>query len=111
MAVVCAEGREASKRLHVRNRVTEETFLIDTGAEISLLQVDKPSNNLPNSLKLYAANNTRIETYDKWIFYVAAVPYSIIGDLLNHYGLLMDLHCHRLIDCLSQRLKRGLTEF
>jgi hypothetical protein len=64
-------------------------------------------------LKLYAANATEIDTYSdqnlefhlnvrrsfKCKFVIANVLSPIIGaDFLSHYGLLIDLKNHRLID-------------
>lgn len=107
-----AADPNTSVRLHIRDRVTGELFLIDTGAEISLLPIGNASNKTPSNFKLYAANNTQINTYGEsfrilhlglrpltWNFCVASVPYPIIGaDLMKHYGLLPDLKGRRLID-------------
>ncbi|XP_076301738.1 uncharacterized protein LOC143219743 [Lasioglossum baleicum] len=88
-------------------------FLIDTGSDLSLLPVSAESRTRPSSLKLFAANDTRINTYGEirvildlglrrpieWNFCVAEVPYPIIGaDLLTHYGLTVDLKGRRVID-------------
>ena len=90
-----------------------QTFLVDTGADISLVPAIKKIHGEPTSYKLFAANNTRIDTYGetfrtidielrrdiKWNFTIAAVPYPILSaDLLTHYGLLVDLRSRRLID-------------
>lgn len=58
-----AADQDSSVRLHVRDRVTGELFLVDTGAEISLLPAGKATNRTPSNFKLYAANDTRINTY------------------------------------------------
>lgn len=124
MAEANTEGRQLSARLHVFDRVTTETFLVDTGAEISLLPVRDDRNAKPGDLKLYAVNNTRIDTYGErfrtlhlgirpitWIFCVAAVPYPIIGaDLLKRYGLLVDLKGKSLIDPQVNSFTRGVIK-
>ena len=71
-----------SKRLHVRDRISGKSFLIDTSADISLVPAN-PKPQRPNS----------------WSFCIADVPHPIIGaDLLSHYGLLVDLKRSRLVD-------------
>lgn len=85
---------------------------MDTGADISLIPALKKVHGVPSSRKLFAANDTRIDTYGetfrtldiglrrdiKWNFTIAAVPYPILGaDLLTHYGLLVDLRARRLV--------------
>lgn len=40
---------------------------MDTGAEISVLPVDKNSKIKPSNFYLYAANNTKIQTYGRKI--------------------------------------------
>jgi cleavage and polyadenylation specificity factor subunit 1 len=70
----------------------------------------------PRLLKLYTANTTEIDTYGeqnlelnlnlrrsfKWIFFIANVQSPIIGaDFLFHYGLLIDLKSHRLINTVT----------
>ena len=88
-------------------------FLVDTGADISLIPVTPRFRSSLSSRKLFAANNTLIDTFGevllvlnlglrrpvKWNFTVAAVPYPIIGaDLLAHHGITVDLAKRRLID-------------
>ncbi|KAG5326612.1 SETMR methyltransferase, partial [Pseudoatta argentina] len=67
-------------------------------------------NKTPTNFKLYAANNTRIDTYGEsfrtllgvginsvairlftWNFCVTSILYPIEADLIAHYGLLLDL--------------------
>lgn len=107
------EGGQISNRLHVRDRATGQMFLIDTGADISLLPANPKIRGEPSSYKLFAANNTRIDTFGesfreldlglrrtiRWNFCIAAVPYAIIGaDIIGHYGLMVDLQRRRLVD-------------
>ncbi|XP_058808300.1 uncharacterized protein LOC131673921 [Phymastichus coffea] len=110
------EGISSSNRLHVRDRIAGQIFLIDTGADISMLPADPKIREKPSLFKLYAANNSRINTFGeslhtlnlglqrpiRWNFCIADVPVAIIGvDLLAHYRLLVDLNKRRLIDPLS----------
>lgn len=88
-------------------------FLVDTGADISFIPAKDNIEQEPSSLQLFAANDTRINTYGesfrelnlgfkrpiRWNFCIASVPYPILGaDLLGHHGLLVDLRQMRLID-------------
>ena len=92
------------------------TFLVDTGAEISLIPVGSRPNRNPSDLKLFAANNSPIDTFGEkrltldlklrrpitWTFFVAGVPHPIIGaNLLKYYGLVVDLSKQQLIDPLT----------
>ena len=81
-------------------------------------------NKIPSNFKLYAANNTRIDTYGEsfrtlhlgirpltWNFCVALVPYRIIGaDLIAHYSLLPDLKGRRLIDSQNNVYASGIVK-
>ncbi|XP_033214030.1 uncharacterized protein LOC117171086 [Belonocnema kinseyi] len=105
-----------SKRLLSRDKNSQKKFLIDTGADISILPIGKNLKKRSTSLKLSSANNSGIDTYGGtilsidfglrrpivWNFCIAAVPYTIIGaDLLDHYRFLVDIHGKRLIDPLT----------
>lgn len=108
---------QINNRLCVFDRNTQERFLVDTGADISVLAVkNKKKPSLPSNLKLYAANNTPIATYGertvnlnlglrrcfKWTFIVADVKTSILGaDFLRHFKLLVDLHKRKLVDRIT----------
>lgn len=110
------EGLLISNRLHIRDRASGQLFLIDTGADISLLPANPNIRGNPSDVKLFAANDTRIDTFGetfrvldlglrrpiRWNFVIAAVPYPIIGaDLLSHYGLTVDIKKRRIIDTTS----------
>lgn len=111
-----------SSRLFIFDNQTKTRYLIDTGADVSIIP---PTNNerqqqpcqKEKRLQLFAANGTPIDTYGqrqitlhlglrrqfKWKFIVADVTRSIIGaDFLEHYGLLVDLQKRRLIDTQTQ---------
>lgn len=107
------EDVNKSFRLHIRDRKTGQYFLIDSGADISVVPADPKIKLLPTKFKLFAANGTTINTYGesnreldfglrrpiKWNFCIAAVEHGIIGaDLLNYYGILVDVKRRRIID-------------
>lgn len=105
-------------RLKITDRTTNKSFLIDTGADVSVIPPSKLTADIkPSPTKLYAANNTTIKVYGQttlrldlglrrdftWTFIIAAVSQPIIGaDFLAHFELLVDLKRNRLIDNVTQ---------
>lgn len=111
-------------RLSVTDRQSGERFLIDTGAEISVIAVKMKKT--PTEFKLYAANGSCIHTYGEktlqlnlglrrnytWTFVVADVKRSIIGaDFLRHHNILVDLRGGRLIDGLTKLSIKALSTY
>lgn len=107
-----------SSRLFIFDAETKTRYLIDTGADVSIIP---PTNNerqhkqRPDEkrMQLFAVNGTPIDTYGqrqitlhlglrrqfKWQFIIADVTRAIIGaDFLEYHGLLVDLQKRRLID-------------
>lgn len=108
-------------RLYIVDNSTKLRFLIDTGADISVLpsSLIKHHNLKNTNHTLFAANGTRIKTFGEkrlqidlglrrcfdWNFVLAEVKCPIIGsDFVTHYDLLIDLKNNKLIDRLT-----GLT--
>ncbi|XP_033231568.1 uncharacterized protein LOC117182587 [Belonocnema kinseyi] len=88
--VEAANEDGSSNRFHIHGCASGLHFLVDTGAEISLILVTNPMAK-PAALKLFAANDTIIKTY--------AVANPIIGaNLLDHYGIVVDIRRRKLID-------------
>jgi transposase InsO family protein len=100
-------------RLSVTDTKSGTRFLIDTGAEVSVLAAKMKHRVTPSDYNLFAANGSPIKTYGqktmclnlglrrdfKWTFIIADVRNSIIGaDFLSKYKLLVDLHARRLRD-------------
>lgn len=89
-------------------------FLIDTGADVSVLPACyTPNIGTTKLTKLFAANGSPIQTYGEkrirlsfglrrnftWTFLLANVNCAIIGsDFLRHYDLLVDMKEGKLID-------------
>lgn len=99
-------------------------FLVDTGAERSIIPVDKDNKEPPDRTKLIAANGSSINTYGEanitltfgrnrkfnWKFIVADVTESILGaDFFKYYNLLVDLGKKRLIDRQTQTQVNSLS--
>ncbi|GFX80390.1 hypothetical protein TNCV_3820471 [Trichonephila clavipes] len=100
-------------RLFVKDKETGCQFLVDSGADVSILPWTKTKGECQASqYKLYAANGTEIPTYGlkiltldlglrrpfQWPFIIAKVERGIIGaDFLQKFQLLIDLHNRKLI--------------
>lgn len=98
-------------------------FLIDTGSDLSVLPKSCAEGSPHSaSFKLYAANDTVIDTFGEkllhldfnlrrsftWMFTVADVTRPILGaDFLKHYGLWVDLKKKRLIDSITKLSSNG----
>lgn len=101
-------------RLIICDRCDGTIYLIDTGADVSVIPRNMVRGILrPTDIRLFAANNTVINTYGfkmrsldlglrrtfKWNFVVAEVKQPMISaDFLAHHGLLPDLKNRKLID-------------
>lgn len=115
-----------NNRLIVTDRQSGERFLIDTGADISVLAAKPRQKQIPTSFKLYAANGSSINTYGEetlklniglrrnysWSFIIADVKRSIIGaDFLRHHNILVDLKGQQLIDGLTKLSIKALSTY
>ena len=97
--------------LHVQDAVSGTFFLVDTGAEVSIVPPTGSDRSQPSSMNLIAANGSKIKSYGtrqrtlkinnspySWRFQVADVHRSILGaDFLRVHGFLVDLANKRLI--------------
>lgn len=118
-------GHTLPRRLFVTDKKNSLKFLVDTGADISILPASTFRKfRAPDPYKLYAANGATINTYGKQImsldlglrrsfvyeFIVADVTKPILGaDFLGDYGLLIDISNKKLIDNTTQ-LKANCIE-
>ena len=108
-----------SSLIFVTDSSTKYRFLVDTGAELSILPRSsvRPRRTTRCDSQLYAANGSTIATFGlqhavldlglrrrfSWDFIVADVQHPILGaDFLKHYGLLVDVRSRRLVDSLTQ---------
>lgn len=110
-------------RVLVADSSSKWRFLIDTGADISVI----PKSYAPHAedqqdLTLFAANHTKIKTYGTkrivldlglrrqfaWSFVIADVRQPIIGvDFLRYFDLLVDAKNHRVIDSTTRLSSNG----
>jgi hypothetical protein len=99
--------------LYVHDRKSGRRFLIDTGAQVSVLPASSHDSRYgTRGLPLVAANGTTIKSYGtrtvqlqigsqlyEWPFVLAEISKPIIGaDFLRSFALLVDLRGSRLID-------------
>ena len=105
-----------SALLYIYDNMSRLRFLVDTGADVSVLPALASQRSLPPALHLYAANGTKIPVYLRktvqldfnlgrafeWTFYVGNVSKAILGaDFLKHFNLIIDLKGQKLIDPLT----------
>jgi len=110
-------GLSPSRLFYVRDRLSGLQFLVDTGAEVSIIP-PTPSERTRRQghFSLQAVNSTTIATYGvrlltldlglrrtfRWTFIVANVKQPILGaDFLQNFNLLVDIRHHRLSDAVT----------
>ena len=99
-------------------------FLVDTGADVSVIPPSPFERKHPQSLCLEAVNHTSIPTYGTrsltlnlglrrtfhWAFIIADVRKPILGaDFLHHFSLLVDIKHHKLMDGLTHLHIQGIA--
>jgi cleavage and polyadenylation specificity factor subunit 1 len=97
---------QPSARLLVKDTKTNTTFLVDTGACISVIPPRKEDLTQVEDINLTAANGSRIATYGErlltldfglhqplqWVFTIAEVQQPILGaDFLAHYNIIVNM--------------------
>ena len=118
-------GQIPSRLFYVTDNATKLRFLVDTGAEVSVLPPSvSDRNHRKSTLTLQAVNNSPITTYGnrlltlniglrrtfQWVFIIADVKNPIIGaDFLRHYSLLVDVEHNRLVDNITQLQIQGVS--
>nr|VZI39486.1 unnamed protein product [Spirometra erinaceieuropaei] len=122
-ANLCCSGRT----FYVCDNVTRRRFLVDTGAQISVIPPTPVDRRCPSpGLQLQAANCSPISNFGSrsltqniglrrsfsWIFVIADVPHAILGsDFLAEFDLLVDCRRSCLLDRTTGLSVRGLTPF
>ena len=101
--------------MSIKDINTGKLFLIDSGADVSVLPLTS-SSSLPASGALVAANGTKINTFGaktltlnfgafvvEHAFLLAEVPRPILGsDFFAKHGLLIDVRQRQLVRLSSQ---------
>ena len=118
-------GHHPCRLFYVTDCTSGLRFLVDTGAEVSVIPPSvSDRTHHRNTLTLQAVNNTSIATYSnrlltlniglrhafQWVFIIADVKNPIIGaDFLRHYSILVDVAHNRLVDSLTQLQVQGIV--
>lgn len=122
---VNADENEKSNRLFIPDVKSGFKFLVDTGADVSVIPSTRTHrlNALITDKPLFAANGTIINTYGAtrltldlglrrpftWQFIIADTKNPIIGsDFLQHHNLLVDLKHSKLIDAQTLLAQHGI---
>lgn len=103
-----------SRRLILYDNINKLKFLIDTGADVSVVPPNESQRKYPDkNVYLYAANKSPIQTYGEkiltvdlklrrkftWSFIVANVTQPILGaDFFANFDISVNLHNRKLID-------------
>ena len=102
-----------SRRLFVRDRITNMNLLVDTGSDVSILSANNLQKRNTPQQTLFAANSSVINVYGQrtitldfelgrqftWNFLVANVSKPILGaDFLHFFELVPDLRNKCLVD-------------
>ncbi|BHF57102.1 hypothetical protein SprV_0100004300 [Sparganum proliferum] len=116
-----AAGSVANLRtrpLFLWDRIAGANFLVDSGAEVSVVPPTPAERKNRRSFCLTAANNSSIPTFGqrsitldlglrrifRWVFISADFSVALIGaDFLAHFNLLVDLRNRRPVDCITGR--------
>lgn len=110
------KGRAFNYRLFVIDKKTGIKFLVDSGADVSLIPATC-NDKVSSDFKLYAANGSEIPCFGhkiltldlglrrdfQWPFIIAKVSKGILGaDFLNRFNLLIDIKNKQLIDGVTK---------
>ncbi|GFX18045.1 retrovirus-related Pol polyprotein from transposon opus [Trichonephila clavipes] len=110
---------QESRRLFFRDRISNVSFLVDTGSDVSLLPALEYHKRHPPQLTLFAANSSTINVYGQktlsldlnvrrefiWTFLLASVKTPILGaDFLHYFELVPDLR-HKCLRVLKTKLQ------
>ena len=125
LAATSVPGLVPSRLFYVSDRVCGLRFLVDTGAEVSVLSPSRTERKFPKaSLTLQAVNGSPIQTFGtgsltlslglrrtfRWVFIVADVAQPILGaDFLRHFNLLVDMKRSRLVDSTTELHIQGIS--
>ena len=117
-------GLIPSRLLFITDNCSSTRFLVDTGAQVSVIPPSLRDKQSPSTLTLQAVNNTTIPTYGtrsltlnlglrrtfRWVFVVANVTNAILGaDFLQHYGLVVDMKRRWLTDTTTSLKVNGVV--
>ena len=117
-------GLKSSRLFYIFDTNHKYRFLVDTGAEVSVLPPSPADRKHQDGFNLLAVNGSGIATFGKrsltlnlrlrrtfrWVFVIAEVHTPILGaDFLRYYNLLVDMSQSRLVDSITQQSSRHIV--
>ena len=118
-------GLLPSRLFYINDRSSGLRFLVDTGAEVSVIPPSRAKRtHQQEHFSLQAVNSTKIATYGtcsitldlglchtyRWVFILADVKKPILGaDFIRNFGLLVDVKNYRLLDTMTQLKVHGIA--
>ena len=121
LAATGVVGHSTSRLFFVTDKSSGTRFLIDTGADVSVIPPSHTHRSHRQDFCLQAVNNTPYGTRSltlnlglrrkfHWGFIIADVQRPIIGaDFLHHFSLLVDIANHQLLDGLTNLRVQGIS--
>nr|VZI44842.1 unnamed protein product [Spirometra erinaceieuropaei] len=120
-----SDSSNPGRTFYVRDTRSGRRFLVDTGAQLSVIPPTPADRRCPNpGLFLQAVNTSPITTFGTcslsldiglrrlfpWVFVVAGIPCAILGaDYLAAFDLLVDCRQSRLHDKTTNLTVRGIS--
>ena len=113
---------QTSRRLFIRDRISNLSFLVDTGSDVSILPANNVQKRNPPQQTIFAANSSEIHVYGQktlsldfklrriysWTFLIANVTTPILGaDFLHWNELVPDLRNKCLRDLKTKFQSMG----
>ena len=109
-------GSSTSCLFYITDRITGTRFLVDTGADVSVLPPSPAEKCHLSPFTFQAVNCSTISSFSEksmtldiglphsyqWVFIIADIPTPILGaDFLAHFGLKVDVQNRLLIDTVT----------
>nr|VZI45743.1 unnamed protein product [Spirometra erinaceieuropaei] len=126
MTTTAAGPSRPSRLFYINDKSSGLSFLVDTGAEVSVIPPLRRHRLKPSQFSLRAANSTTISTYGQrshtldlglrrrfqWVFIKTDVKSPIIGaDFLSSFGFTVDVRHRRLTHTTTQLFTIACTTF
>ncbi|GBL77604.1 hypothetical protein AVEN_152853-1 [Araneus ventricosus] len=117
---------QTSRRLFIRDRISNISFLVDTGSDVSLIPANTYQKRNSSQQTLFAANSSTINVYGQktlslnfnlrrdflWTFLIADVSIPILGaDFLHYFELVPDLRNKCLRDTKTKLQSVGHLKY
>lgn len=118
-------GHPECRLFFVEDKLSGTRFLVDTGAEVSIIPMTIfYKRTRQQTAPLRAINSSTIPTFGQrsitidiglrrcfqWLFWIAKVRHAILGaDFLRYFGLLVDVARRRLVDATTHLSVNGVA--